>query len=141
MTISGLARASKARPKTRHYWESLGLLPRAALILLALAAAAEARPLPRDPAAFTLRPTTAAALQPGATHPLPALEASRLQSEFNRAARKVRLVAILSPTCPYCRHGYEVVASLLRQYPSEELEALIVWLPILPGDNRAQALP
>lgn len=112
----------------------------AVLVSLALALANEAQGLPRAPVTPAPRQTTAAALPPRATDRLPALDAIRLQSEFNRATGKVRLVAILSPTCPFCRRGSAVVASLLRQFRSDKLEAFLVWLPMLPGDNPAQAL-
>jgi hypothetical protein len=112
----------------------------AALLTFALALAAETPALARVPAACAPQQTTAAALAPQPASRLPALQASRLQKEFNRAAGKVRVVAILSPSCPFCRRGYAVVASLLRQFRSDRLEAFIVWLPMLPGDSATQAL-
>jgi hypothetical protein len=107
---------------------------------LALALVAEAQPLERYRPVCAPQQKTAAVPQTQAPGAMPALSVAKFQEEFNRNAGKVRLVAILSPTCPFCRHGQEVVGSLLRQFPTSRLEALIVWLPMLAGDNAAQAL-
>lgn len=62
-----------------------------------------------------------------------------LRKEFNASSQKVRIVALLSPTCPYCRSGHAVVGGILKKFPSPRLQALLVWEPLRDGDNSGTA--
>jgi hypothetical protein len=60
--------------------------------------------------------------------------------DFNADTGFVRLVSILSPTCPMCRNqGYSAVQSIMREVPSGTFKSYIIWLPALPSDTRQDA--
>ncbi len=64
-----------------------------------------------------------------------------LRREFEEASGKVRLVAIVAPTCGHCQEAVDLIhAELLTQITSEDLEIFIVWVSILPTDVRSRAL-
>lgn len=67
------------------------------------------------------------------------LPASKLKEEFNRAHDKVRVVAILSPTCDACQRGRGVIAEMFDKQKSEKLAGFVVWLPMKPKDNDKMA--
>lgn len=69
-------------------------------------------------------------------HPLNTWE---VREEFNATSDKVRIVALLSPTCPGCEAGHAVVARVLRKFSSPKLQAILVWEPMLQGDSPAAA--
>jgi hypothetical protein len=65
---------------------------------------------------------------------------AELREQFSRDDGHVRMIAILSPTCPGCQN----CARIVRRYVFEkiedpELRAYIVWEPIYPEDSRAAA--
>lgn len=61
--------------------------------------------------------------------------------KFNDDTGYVRLVSILSPTCPMCRNqGYAAIQSVLRQVPSNVFRSYIIWLPALPSDTKQDAV-
>jgi mercuric ion binding protein len=63
-----------------------------------------------------------------------------LRSAFNKDADHVRVIALLSPTCPYCQKGQRVVQSVFEKHPNDErLRGFVVWLPMLPTDNQSTA--
>jgi hypothetical protein len=61
-----------------------------------------------------------------------------LISQFNTLHDTPRLLAPLSPTCPECRYGAQVVSQVIDATPS--LQALVIWIPMLPGDNPTTTL-
>src|SRR5215208_323610 len=69
---------------------------------------------------------------------LESIETAELKEEFNRSSDRVRVVAILSPTCGPCQRGRGVVGELFKKYDSDKLRGLVVWLPMKPADS-AQA--
>ena len=71
--------------------------------------------------------------------PLSLLGTEDLRREFNASSQKVRIVALLSPTCPECQSGHAVVAGILKKFPSPRLQALLVWEPMRDGDSPAAA--
>jgi hypothetical protein len=79
----------------------------------------------------------AARSQPSA--PLASLGAEDLRKQFNASSQKVRIVALLSPTCPECQSGHAVVGGILKKFSSPGLQALLVWEPMRDGDNSATA--
>jgi copper chaperone CopZ len=59
-----------------------------------------------------------------------------LRTEFNRARDRVRIVALLSPTCGECQKGQRVVERVFSAFPKEaRLRGFVVWLPMLPSDG------
>jgi len=82
-----------------------------------------------------------------AKSPAPAVKSAAMASfntddvrkEFNASSEKVRVVALLSPTCPGCQSGHAVVSRVLKKFPSPKLQAILVWEPMRDGDNAATA--
>jgi hypothetical protein len=62
-----------------------------------------------------------------------------LRREFNASSQKIRIVALLSPTCPECRSGHAIVGGILKKFPSPRLQALLVWEPMRDGDSSETA--
>jgi len=67
------------------------------------------------------------------------LNAEDVRKEFNASSQKVRVVALLSPTCPDCQSGHRVVGRVLKKFPSPNLKATLVWEPMRDGDNATSA--
>jgi hypothetical protein len=65
--------------------------------------------------------------------------ADQLKQRLQKDAGKVTLIALLSPVCPECRHGFTDMQSVLKNIPDDRLRAHIVWLPMFPGDNKGRA--
>lgn len=76
---------------------------------------------------------------PTQANPMSSLNADGMRKEFNASSQKVRVVALLSPTCPGCRSGHAVLARTLRKFSSPKLQAIFVWEPMRDGDNPASA--
>lgn len=68
-------------------------------------------------------------------------EFAPVQEHFNAAAGKQRFMAILSPTGKHCRFGARVIkAEILDHYADEkDLDVVIVWSPMLEGDDEDAA--
>ncbi len=65
---------------------------------------------------------------------------SPLRSAFNDKSEEWRAVALVSPTCSECVLGAEVVEKeITARYPASQVDALIVWIPMLPTDNEKAA--
>ena len=58
-----------------------------------------------------------------------------LQQSFNRNAERHRILAFLSPTCPYSRSFLEALGQVLADRPDEDLKVLVVWSDELAGDG------
>ena len=71
--------------------------------------------------------------------PLSSVSIEELRKEFNASSQKIRIVALLSPTCSECRSGHAVVGGILKKFPSPRLQALLVWEPMRDGDSPAAA--
>ncbi|MCM2317284.1 MAG: cation transporter, partial [Thermoanaerobaculia bacterium] len=51
-----------------------------------------------------------------------------LRTEFNRARDRVRIVALLSPTCGECQKGQRVVERVFSTFPTDaRLRGFVVW--------------
>ena len=71
---------------------------------------------------------------------LAAYRADDLRTEFNRASDRVRVVALLSPTCGICQKGQRVLQSVFARHANDaRLRGFVVWLPMLPSDSRESA--
>jgi hypothetical protein len=65
---------------------------------------------------------------------------NEFRDEFNRASDRLRVVALLSPTCGICQKGQRVVESVFSKYPQDaRLRGFVVWLPMLPTDTQQYA--
>lgn len=62
-----------------------------------------------------------------------------LQQSFNRNADRHRVLAFLSPTCPYSRRFLEALGEALEDRPEAEVKVLVVWSDELPGDGSEAA--
>ena len=63
-----------------------------------------------------------------------------LRAEFNRASDRVRVVALLSPSCGICEKGQRVVQSVFTKHANDaRLRGFVVWLPMLPSDSKDAA--
>lgn len=62
-----------------------------------------------------------------------------VRDEFNASSDKVRIVALLSPSCPGCQSGHAVVGRVLKKFSSPELQAILVWEPMRSDDSPAAA--
>jgi copper chaperone CopZ len=63
-----------------------------------------------------------------------------LRAEFNRASDRVRVVALLSPSCGICQNGQGVVQSVFSKHANDaRLRGFVVWLPMLPSDSKDAA--
>lgn len=63
-----------------------------------------------------------------------------LRSAFNENADQWRTVALVSPTCSECVLGAEVVEKeITRRYPASQVDALVVWIPMLETDSEKAA--
>ncbi len=73
---------------------------------------------------------------------LPAVGSSLdlLQQRFNADSDKLRVVALLSPTCGGCLRGARAIQqSVLDKYPDLDAAVHVVWLPMLGSDSEASA--
>ena len=66
-------------------------------------------------------------------------EFSRLADDYNRSEGRVRLVTLLSPTCPYCVAGLRAVKQILNRNKAADLKVFIVWEPMLHSDDFGEA--
>ena len=82
---------------------------------------------------------SSAALATTSAAPMPSLSADDARKVFNASSQKVRVVALLSPTCPDCQSGHRVVGRVLKKFPSPQLKAILVWEPMRDGDNASSA--
>jgi hypothetical protein len=66
--------------------------------------------------------------------------AEAFRQNFNRARNRVRVVALLSPTCGACQHGQRVVQTVFAKFSGDErLRGFVVWLPMLSSDSERAA--
>src|SRR5260370_117370 len=70
---------------------------------------------------------------------MPSLSGGDARKVFNASSQKVRVVALLSPTCPDCQSGHGVVGRVLKKFPSPKLKAILVWEPMRAGDDATSA--
>ena len=71
--------------------------------------------------------------------PMSPVQLDELRAAFNAHPENVRVLAILSPTCGECIEGHEVIQKVFNRFESNRLSGLIVWLPMLAGDDASAA--
>ena len=62
-----------------------------------------------------------------------------LPAAFDAAANSLKLLILVSPTCPICLDGVAVVRESLAGLDSADVSIHVVWLPVLKGDTPAAA--
>src|SRR5437879_26641 len=74
----------------------------------------------------------ASTLAQGGPYPELNQQLQPLKNQFNADAGKVRLLLILDPTCPECRHGVSVIRdNVMNKFSSDKLAVYVVWVPLL----------
>ena len=68
------------------------------------------------------------------------LDSRELRDWFNASSGSVRVISLLSPTCPYCQAGHGVLKTVFDKTASSDLKAFLVWLPMLVGDDPEAAV-
>lgn len=68
------------------------------------------------------------------------LQVNALKEQFNHSKHKARVLTILSPTCPECLRGFEMIKTLLNRFPSDDLRVFLIWIPMLDEDNLEAAI-
>lgn len=59
---------------------------------------------------------------------------ANLQTGFNRESGKLRVILLLSPTCPTCLEGASAVEDVLKRHPNSPIVVFAVWEPMLSTD-------
>ncbi len=62
-----------------------------------------------------------------------------MKEAFNIATHQVRVVAIVSPTCPECLEGFGFVRELFEELRGHRVAGFVVWIPMLARDTAAAA--
>src|SRR5882672_1027900 len=63
-----------------------------------------------------------------------------LRDAFNARSDQWRAFALVSTTCSECVLGAEAVEKeITHRYPANQLDAIVVWIPLLPSDNERAA--
>jgi len=62
-----------------------------------------------------------------------------LKRKLRQGAEDVTLLALISPVCPLCRHGFTDIQAVLKNIPDDRLRAHIVFLPMYAGDTKSHA--
>lgn len=71
-----------------------------------------------------------------APHLLGATTLDRLKDRFNKDAGVLRLVVLVSPTCPQCVSGAGWIQEYaLKRNPTLEVKVYAVWYEMYPGDS------
>ncbi|MGO8722040.1 MAG: hypothetical protein ACLQRM_04770 [Acidimicrobiales bacterium] len=60
---------------------------------------------------------------------------ARLPAAFDAGANALRVVILVSPTCPICLDGVALVREGLAELEFGEVAIHVVWLPVLKGDT------
>lgn len=82
-----------------------------------------------------------AVTEPPAPQPVQSIQTtSQLREAFNASADKVRVVLLVSPTCPPCKSAVRVVQRyLLDGVADDDLAVLVVWEPVQTSDTAEAA--
>jgi hypothetical protein len=60
----------------------------------------------------------------------------QLKERFNRDKGSVRLILLVSPTCPACVGGAQWIEDqILKQYPKLDIHVYAIWYEMYPGDS------
>ncbi|MGA2531256.1 MAG: hypothetical protein ABSG36_19120 [Acidimicrobiales bacterium] len=85
---------------------------------------------------------TASRLEPATTSQftvdnerMPLHDPATLPEAFDAAASCLKLVVLVSPTCPICLDGVGVVRDSLAELDSAHVSVYVLWVPVLKGDT------
>lgn len=70
---------------------------------------------------------------------VPLFDPETLPAAFDAAASSLKLLVLVSPTCPICLDGVAVVRESLAELDSADVSIHVIWLPVLKGDTPAAA--
>jgi hypothetical protein len=70
---------------------------------------------------------------------IPDASVDQLKEAFNAASSEVRVVSVLSPTCPMCQKGHSAVKSIFSDLKSDKLRGFLVWIPMKQKDDAHMA--
>lgn len=62
-----------------------------------------------------------------------------LMEQFNSSQDSIRVLAIVSPTCPECLQGFEMIKELFAKFDSRKIRGFIIWIGMLEKDNEQVA--
>jgi hypothetical protein len=71
--------------------------------------------------------------------PMSSVDTDEIRRAFNTSSQRVRIVALLSPTCRGCQSGHTTIAKVLGKFSSPKLQAILVWEPTIEGDSAEAA--
>ena len=79
------------------------------------------------------------AAPPNSSQDLP--DSSSVKAAFNAAKGKVRIVMLVSPTCPACVCGADIIKNdVLAKVKDKRLATFSVYIPMIFGDGKAPAV-
>lgn len=90
--------------------------------------------------AFSLALFLSAAAQAATPAVLDLNDVSPLRDWFQSHGGSVRMIALLSPSCTSCLQGFLAVQKTLSGVGDPRLQAAVVWIAVMPGDQRASAV-
>jgi hypothetical protein len=64
---------------------------------------------------------------------------NELIEQFNSSEDSIRIVAIVSPTCPECLQGFEIIKKLFQRFDTKKIRGFIVWISMLEKDDEQVA--
>lgn len=65
-------------------------------------------------------------------YPEPNAQLQPLKDQFNADIGKVRILTIVDPTCPPCRHGASIIQeNVVSRFTTDKLTIYVVWVPLL----------
>lgn len=59
---------------------------------------------------------------------------AEIKGAFNASSDEVRVLLLVSPTCPVCLQGASAAERILKQFAGRPLRVFVVWEPVLPTD-------
>ena len=72
---------------------------------------------------------------PSKADPKSSVDTDDIRKAFNSSSQKVRILALLSPTCRGCQSGHATIAKVLGKFSSLKFQAILVWEPMVEGDS------
>jgi len=80
---------------------------------------------------YLARPGSAPVGQPGLAE---ISDVEHVKRAFNQDVETIRVIVLVSPSCPYCLKGSSTIARVFDAHRNRPLSILVVWQPIQPTD-------
>lgn len=77
-------------------------------------------------------------LTPAGQPPLDQVDEQTLgevRKDFNASSDRVRMLLLLSPSCPHCLHGVQLISKALADSATLPLRIFVVWMHVTVGDR------